>query len=772
LQGSIGDNVPPHIRAQLDAARDPDFFTDLKPFSRFVARAKNTMFGFDAGLAGVQLAAALIGGGPLLLAGAINRTLAMLHMPHIQTVLLQQGGATRKTQFLADHLHYGGGGTAFTEGEGTLIRYGNNIKGVGKVSKPVDSVLTEVADGLAHLQFNVILSYVREMMHEGNLALLELAHRFEAKALKAAGSSAQPRLKGITDVPTRQLSARWANTLTAFAPQALKRGRAEAERVLLTSAPMTRAQIDIVAQVAKGMTPGSGATAAERLTAAMAIGTYASSVLMMGKLINDHVGVGEFIFDPSAPGFGLITLPSGQVLNLFSQQSFKRAIFRSFRELAEGDIDEAGLAWAKFAGGRSSVVGDVLTRGAVNFGFVDEKGFGFGAGAETGLGQLADIAPIPPLVRSTALQGETSAGQILAEGAGVSSFEEREFVAENREIDAAFAEGQRTNAVFGAETLDELKDMIGSNRTDTLLDEFGAESLAAARAATQAATKEAADGGDPVARALMVGFETQERLNSLALEPGLTKRDYRKKSGDIKAQQRGRLRDPQIQEVFDGFEESESRIDQLTNQWFDLFQQALGPGELTDFDLFNELEDAFIGRIGDEDFQLVMANVNALDPKANAFERELRQVRGTLATTGFFDIDADAWAQTQQLFASDNLGRFRTAADFRDHQLAIEIEARFGVTDIQAEVDKNEQFLLQVDKARDAVSEQPVFKQNSAFAAAGRDAFIRRGPAERSAYLQAFEWGYFPDIPNAVNLFLQSFPPVEGAPPIPPIPQQ
>ena len=397
LRRRYGVDVPEQVRGILAATKRAPYEEGLGWVETLVQRTKNTMFGIDIGVFMIQGQTALRAGGIPMAAGLVNRMLAALRLPHVAVALADES-LPRWSQNLLRGVHQGVGPSAVRAEQGTLFRYLPKLAG-GALDVP----LSTATEALNQLQFGVILTGLRNLTFEGNLVMAHLLGR------------------NLRDAKTIATLADNANTITSFAWTALRAGRSTAEKTLLISPSMTRAMVNRVLQVAKIISPK--ATATERMVAASMVSSWALFTLGVGKLVHDQVGVGEFIFDPTKPGFGLINLRNGRTINLFPQATLVKAIGKSFTAVKEGDPDLAKRAWISMAVGRASVVGAAIG-GIFDTGY--QPGVGFRVGDLPLKSALLNLAPIPPVIEEIITEGPSAFG-ILSELGGASQFETSPF---------------------------------------------------------------------------------------------------------------------------------------------------------------------------------------------------------------------------------------------------------------------------------------------------------------------------------------------------------
>ena len=400
LRRRYGVDVPDKVRKLLGVTKGASYDQNAGAIQVLVQRAKNTAFGFDIGVFGIQGLTALRVGNFAMVSGMINRMLALMHLPHV-TMAYADAILPRWTKYALDGVHQGIGPSAVRAQEGTLLQY------LGPLGKTVDRPLMALADKLNHLQFGYALTALRNLTYEGNLVMAHLARQ------------------DISSIGVRATAAETANAIGSFAHTALRAGRKGVESAALVSPSMTRAMVNRVLQVSKVFRPG--ATKTERLMGASMIASYSLTTLAVGKLVHDRVGVGDFVFDPSQPGFGLLNLASGRTINLFPQATLEKAILRSFRELAkmeDADVGSLAQVWVRLGLGRSSIVGQAA---ASVFDTGWDPRFGFRLGELDVVGKIISLAPMPPIIESLVIEGPDVVAQAL-EITGVSEFQTSPFL--------------------------------------------------------------------------------------------------------------------------------------------------------------------------------------------------------------------------------------------------------------------------------------------------------------------------------------------------------
>jgi len=383
LKAHYGGTVPQEIKDILSAAMRAGAGRSDAPgtISTFVQRFKNTQFGVDLGVGGVQGLNAIRRGPIPFVAGVVNRTLGALHLPHV-AVITEDADIDRLTQFAIDGLHMGTGPSSARPEVGTLLSYG------GKAGQYIDDkVLLRQLNALNELQFGKILGGIRQIDHEGNLAIYKLLGR------------------DITDPKVRAIAADNANTLTSFARSAVDVNRRNIENTLLTSPSMTRARFKSIVDMAKLLSPSRNVSIEERINAAtMIAGTYVVYATI-GKWVNDQIGVADFELDPAKPNFGVITSQFKDKqgrnikIDIIPQDAVERAFAQSIRALTDPSIDDlqAQRAWERVLLGSGSIV----TRGVGALGFRTgyEAGEGYKYGNLSGSGIAQTFNPLPPVAR-------------------------------------------------------------------------------------------------------------------------------------------------------------------------------------------------------------------------------------------------------------------------------------------------------------------------------------------------------------------------------------
>ena len=691
-----GPTVPERVRELIAGTKRFTYDETPGALETFAQRAKNTTFGLlDVGVFGQQILRQFERGGVADLVGFANRLLAGLNLSHIPT-MFDDVLLSKQAQYALDGVGQGIHPSPVRATEGSLAQY------LGPIGRVVDKPYIAATDWLTRMQFGHVLTWVRNLNHEGNLVMLH-----------AAGQD-------IMNPTVRAQAAEFSNAASSFARNALKKKRASKEKVALISPSMTRAQINLVNQVAKGL----NGNATQRVLAATTILTTAASWVAIGKFLHDMIGVGEFEFDPSKPGSKLITLRNGIVINLFPQASYETAIVRSVRALVEAEPVEAAKAWARFALGRESIVGRIVGS-VVGFGFAPGRGFKFGD--LTAQERLLNVAPIPPVIAGLILEG-TDVTRTAFEALGVSAFPESAFSLAERTLREQGLDPEKLTAAERRQALAGVG--LGAEIEEKRVTEL----------------RELAGRGDRTAQALLISVELRTELARIAddvrLPDGSVDRaEYRRRrGGQTKIALGERLA---FADVFESFKESDNPIEQLSGRWFDLIQEAT-TGREVDWELFEEIETQWAATLEPGQFDAVMANVNAVDPRDNPLEQELQQLRTILEGTGFFDMRKQAWSEFSE--GSPETQRL-TEKEWRDKDFALWADSlRRGGTPEE----------LIPRQVRDIIAGTDVIRGfNDFYASEFRFPWVTSNPGLAG---RADLWGYFtrPDLRDSESSFIEA----------------
>lgn len=415
LRARYGENVPQHVLDALEEAKSLPYGSEgaIGGLASISQELKNTQFGIgDLAVFGQQGLKVGTTNAVQFLVGSVNRLLHMAHLPSMDTTLADVT-LPKRIVYQLDGVAQSSKGVTDLTNEGTILRH------LGKGGQFLDEkALVPATRALTDFQFKTVLTNIRNVVYEGNLILA-----------RASGAD-------ISDPLVRSKAAAWANAATGAGKLAQDTKRAQLEKAFLLSPAMRRAQAQQVGQVARGLT---GGTRVDRVLAAATITSTAGALLGVGKLLNDYVGLEEFEFDPSKPGFGNITLPGGTVVNLFPQEQFVKAVARSIGVLAregfgEAEAKDIAKEWAKFlVSSASPAVRPILASTGV--GYDPGRGWRFGdLGEGKGLAERAlDAAPLPPIVSSVAREG-VDAVRTPLEALGVNAYKEGAYSERDRAL--------------------------------------------------------------------------------------------------------------------------------------------------------------------------------------------------------------------------------------------------------------------------------------------------------------------------------------------------
>lgn len=399
LKIRYGNTVPDHVKDLLKTTASLPYDESLGALSTLTQRAKNTMFGvMDVGVFGVQGLNAIRRGGIPLFASMINRGLAAAHMPNVATTYADSM-LPKQIQYGLDGVAQGAVTGAFSRRQGAK-EVGSLFQYLGPLGRAVDRPYMAAADKMSQVQFGTVLGGLRNAAYEGDLVM---AHLLGQDIMKPS---------------VRRVAAGNANAIGSFAQSALRKSRAQKESVLLVSAPMMRARINSITQMAKVFGPKANPT--ERIVGAMMIASTVGYTLATGKLLNDWIGVGDFEFDPSKPGFGQITLSNGTVISTVPQGSVERAFSRSIRAIAETDPTAAAKAWSDMYLGSAGPVPRVGLA-AADVGYQPGAGYKYG---DLGGNKVLNLVPLPPVLQSRLNNQDQSLDQFALGEVGVNTFKE------------------------------------------------------------------------------------------------------------------------------------------------------------------------------------------------------------------------------------------------------------------------------------------------------------------------------------------------------------
>lgn len=367
-------------------------------------RIKNIQFGIgDLAIFGQQVLRAFATAGPSAMAGLTNRFLMMMHLPHL-TPYDQSIGLAKNVAYNLDGVHQGiRTGMFDVEAGGDIPKSILSDLGLGKIDRP----LMRVAERLTDFQFSTVLGNLRNMIHEGNLVIAHLAG------------------EDVMNPAVRARAAAFANSSTSAAARAQRGTQAQAERGLLLSPSMRRAQASQLAQIGRLLSPKASRT--DRVLAASTIASQGIYTLAVGKLLHDYFGVGDFEYDPSKPRFGRITINiagKNRTIDVFPQDQLQSALLKSIRLLAEEEPLDAAEQWARIANNSASPPLQGFLK-SMGIGFDPRRGYQWGNyGADMSLMERFVTGSIlPPIGQEAYLEGGDPA-QLGLSGVGLTAFVE------------------------------------------------------------------------------------------------------------------------------------------------------------------------------------------------------------------------------------------------------------------------------------------------------------------------------------------------------------
>ena len=423
LKARYPDGAPARLLAEIEKNKSIASSTDPRDVMLRGAAAaqqewKNLAFGpADFGVLGQQVFRATTQMGPINIAvGAANRLLNRLRNPLFNDPLVATpGDVAARIQYARDGLAVGEitGAVQPTEGLDALSKFGG----------PAGRGAARWIAYNTKLQFVNVLGGLRNLNHEGNLAILNALGR------------------DITDPAVRATSARFANVATSYSPPALNARRAAFESATMMTPSMRRASVEGIVQMAQTFGPNS--TPEQRILGAILIVNKFAVATAIGMAINHYAGVGDYESDISKPKRGSITtkIKNAEGVNIVvqtePQDQVENAVAASVRALAEADPETLAKVWAKLAIGTSGPVLQVAEK-AAGFGFQPDSGYALGGllgtkkfGEGQSLGQQAlGLLPAPPVVQSL-IKGTSPMGAAL-DVAGVQNYAEAPSAAVDR----------------------------------------------------------------------------------------------------------------------------------------------------------------------------------------------------------------------------------------------------------------------------------------------------------------------------------------------------
>ena len=658
---------------------------------------KNSAFGIDFGIMGQQVLHAFRYGGPNIMAGAVNELLSALHLPSVR---LFGDDLPREVEMLLDGVNVGA-----PTGISDFSRQSSMLSWLGKPGKAIDQkVYLPLADKLTDLQFRTVLGRVRRWNYEGNLLISKLA-----------GSD-------ITNAKVRATAGDYANANTSYGRLAVDTTRREAERGLLLTPSMRRAQINQILQVGKLLAPT--ASPQQRILAAATIASWGASTLVIGKLLHDYAGVGDFEWDPSKPGYGNITLKNGYVINLYPQEQILKTLARSARiltDLEDADWTQLREEWGKLAMGSSSPPLQGAEK-AAGFGYQPGEGYKFGDYGE-GMSPVQRIlASLPlPTMASNYMQGD--AFTTAAGAGGFPAYKESDYVEFNRDI----TEWAKKNNV---------RDDQGK-----LITSWGDLDKGQKQAAEAAGLKPPEYDGpsDPVtdARFADYGRVRDGAIDDLRkrIDAGATGRDLRTAIGEFKDTVRvaGNTALDQVKDA-----KPDSKRDLYGGLYWSVDAPTKADGT-TDFDALDAerarilaeaqsagVDPAYITGKGEGTYR----GLRYTDPVVREAVFKLEDDRELIEESGLWELKPTTWKQLQSLAPAD-LGQYATFDDFQEAyvQLLIPEYTKAGMSPAVART-----------QAENKVGGFPVTKRYYDLVNAQELDWMLKNPEAATA---AVEWGYW-----------------------------
>lgn len=358
---------------------------------------KNTVFGIaDIGVFGVQVLRSLGLGGLQLLAGSINRGLALRGLPHMY---LADNLAHALAANVRGGVHIGIGPSAIKLKGGTILKY------VPFVGKALDAPITKVIDELTRIQFGQILTSVRLMGYEGELMMLHLLG------------------KNIDDTALLRTVGDGWNAKTGASRGAQRTGRRALETVSLTSFQMTRSEMATWMQLAKAVFDPR-ATATERILGMTTLASLGAVIYGLGSAVNMTFGNGPIPWNPQDSKWATIKV-GGNTIPIIPQRGLIRAIGKSITALEKEDPKRLARIWTQFAVSKGSPAAGIGTA-AAGFGF--EAGEGFKTGTLSAKGRLLNALPLPPIAEQAITEPEQRGIDSMTESFfGLNPFPESEF---------------------------------------------------------------------------------------------------------------------------------------------------------------------------------------------------------------------------------------------------------------------------------------------------------------------------------------------------------
>ena len=667
--------------------------------AQFSQEMKNLMFGIgDVGVFGIQALAAVNSGGVAMLAGLVNRIAVLMHMPSVRT-MYADAHLPKQIQYQLE----GVGQTVRTGGVGNVEREGTLIQHIPIVGGAVDKPLSAAIGRLTDLQFGTVLGSMRNLIYEGDLVMAHLGGR------------------NIANRVVRRTAADNANAITSYGRAALRGSRSTTERALLLSPSMVRARVNVASQMARTFSPT--ATAAERIVGATTILSYATAVLVIGKTVNDMIGVGDYEMDPSKPGFGNITLPNGTVFNPFPQSQFVKLIAGSARAISEADPKQAAEEWGKFIISMSSPAAVIVEKN-LGFGFDPSTGYRFG---DFGAGRsvkwrVFNMLPIPPLAQPWLLGGERSNLGVGLDVIGLQNFEEGGFAVAARiaNDDPRFA-GQ------------ELRDIL----SDSLSRSQFFASHPEAKAALDADTQRRGAAGDPDAqRQLRIDEEKDKYLQrQTALDAELAsgeidREKWREQNGDIRKEQAAA-----IAAIYGDKPRGEPK--NAVDRYGAAIEGATSESGRIDWDEV----DAWLAAQSVDDQKYIDDRTGL---NGTPTQKEYRRVVNALDETRFFDITPHIWGLMQEAPGYESTRGFESYSDWYSE----------GIKDLtqRYQTEKGYSEAMALEAAVERIRKLPVYEMMSHNRNLTQQRWVAANPDLAE---QARLWGYIDSFDKDEERILQ-----------------
>jgi len=282
---------------------------------------RNTVFGVgDFGVMGSHVLELLSTRGPIVLGGAINRSLQRIGLG-MDLYRYADEDLPRAMQRAVDGLPQGSAGRISDQGAQTLFGL------TPVVGKELDAAI----DALNTAQFSAVLTPLRNMAYEGNLMVSKLLGQ------------------DITKASVRRRAAENASAFSGASLGALRRARREGESAFLGAPSITRALGAQLVQVARLNTPEAWTTLA----------SIGATVYGLGSALNIMFGSGEPVpWDPRRVDWATVHLGGqwkdvegqrryvgGRKIRLIPQASVVRAIGKSMNAIEKGDPNAFIRAW-------------------------------------------------------------------------------------------------------------------------------------------------------------------------------------------------------------------------------------------------------------------------------------------------------------------------------------------------------------------------------------------------------------------------------------------